>query len=298
MLRVEICVRISHGYGDSRMSEQLLHCHYVHPSIHQARSERVTQRMSRHAVDSRLSTCPSKARLQIDKRFSGLEIVENEFALPAERPSLKDLASLRVDRNSPGLLRLGCKDIQNALFEIHVGPAEGKNLSSPQPRIQSESNRVLNVGCRIPEKLPLLVRIHNPHAYLLLLVLGNRRQRVDDFVPQTKERFLEEVAAFPRPGVVEFVLDRETELPDDFKPAIAMLESPSTYKSVTLESRSPDTRLGIAVRVCASGRYSWLISAENGFAKAAALESMQDGLRFVSDEQFALKRFLSRFALD
>src|SRR5258707_12123614 len=120
--------------------------------------------MPRHAVDSCPSTCPAEAHLQINKRFSGLEIVENEFALPAERPSLKDLASLRVDRNGPGLLRLGCKDIQNALFEIHVGPAEGKNLSSPQPRIQSESNHVLNVRCRIPEKLSLLVRTHNPHA--------------------------------------------------------------------------------------------------------------------------------------
>lgn len=62
------------------MSEQLLHCHYMHASIHQARSECVPQCMPRHAVDSRVSTCPSKARLQIDKRFSGLEIVENEFA--------------------------------------------------------------------------------------------------------------------------------------------------------------------------------------------------------------------------
>ena len=129
MLRVEICMRIAHGYGDRRMSEQLLHCHYVHASIHQARSECVPQRMPRHAVDSRLSTCPSKARLQIDKRFSGLEIVENEFALPAERPSFKNLASLRVDRNGPGLLRLGCKDIQNALFEIHMGPAQGEDFS-------------------------------------------------------------------------------------------------------------------------------------------------------------------------
>src|SRR5258708_36727136 len=89
-----------------------------------------------------------------------------ESARRAERPSLKDLAGVRNNRNSSGLLRLGCKDIQNALFEIHVGPAEGKNLSSPQPRIQSESNHVLNVGCRIPEKLSLLVRIHNPHAYV------------------------------------------------------------------------------------------------------------------------------------
>ena len=102
---IEICMRIAHGCNDSRMSEQLLDCHYIHAAIHQPGSERVTQRVPRHTLDSRLSACQSETRVEIDKRFSGFKVVENEFVLSAERPKLQNPARFRVYRNRPNFVR-------------------------------------------------------------------------------------------------------------------------------------------------------------------------------------------------
>ena len=97
-----------------------LDCHYIHAAIHQARSECVPQRMSRHAFDFCLSTCTGETRFQINKRLSGIEIVENEFAFPAQCPGLQNLVGFRVHRNHSGLLCLGRKDRKNIFFEIHM----------------------------------------------------------------------------------------------------------------------------------------------------------------------------------
>jgi hypothetical protein len=51
-----------------------------------SRSECMPLRMPRQAVDSCLSTRPSKARLQIDKRFSGLEFVEKRISSSCREP--------------------------------------------------------------------------------------------------------------------------------------------------------------------------------------------------------------------
>ena len=42
LLRIEICVRVTHGYDDSRTPKQLLDCHNIHASFNEARRERVT----------------------------------------------------------------------------------------------------------------------------------------------------------------------------------------------------------------------------------------------------------------
>ena len=76
-------MRIAHGYDDSRMSEQLLHCHYIHSSIQQPRRERVTQRVPRNTLDLGLSTRQSEARLEINERFSSFVVVENKLVLSA-----------------------------------------------------------------------------------------------------------------------------------------------------------------------------------------------------------------------
>jgi hypothetical protein len=62
------------------MSEQLLDCHYIHPTIHQARSEGVPEGMPRHAVDSCLSTCAAEAGFEVNKRLSGLKIAWVRFS--------------------------------------------------------------------------------------------------------------------------------------------------------------------------------------------------------------------------
>ena len=76
-------MRIAHGYDDSRMSEQLLHCHYIHSSIQQPRRKRVTQRVPRNTLDSGLSARQSETRFEINERLSGFVVVENKFVLSA-----------------------------------------------------------------------------------------------------------------------------------------------------------------------------------------------------------------------
>jgi hypothetical protein len=86
---IEICMRVAHGCNDSRMSEQLLDCDYIHSAIHEARSERMTQLVPRNAFDSGLSPCESRTRIEINKRFSGFKVIENEFVLSAKSPKLQ-----------------------------------------------------------------------------------------------------------------------------------------------------------------------------------------------------------------
>ena len=76
-------MHVAHGNDDSRMSEQLLHCHYIHSSIQQPRRERVTQCVPRNTLNLSLSISQSEARLEIDKQFSGFVVVENKFILSA-----------------------------------------------------------------------------------------------------------------------------------------------------------------------------------------------------------------------
>ena len=75
-------MRVAHGYSDCRMSEQLLDCHYIHASIQEPGRESVAQRMPRDTLDSGLSARQSKTRLEINKRLSGLVVIENELTLP------------------------------------------------------------------------------------------------------------------------------------------------------------------------------------------------------------------------
>ena len=64
-------------------------------------------------------------------------------------------------------------------------------------------------------------------AFLLSLVLPDRRQDIDEAIPGPKERPFQQIPAFTRPRVCEFLLDRQAQLPDDFKPAVAVIESPA-----------------------------------------------------------------------
>ena len=112
------------------MAEQFFDCHYIHAAIHKTRSKRVPQRMPRHASNPRLLTCPSETRFEINKRLPGLEIVENEFILSAQRPSRQHFSSSRIDRDASSLLRLWCEDIQNVFFEVHVRPVQAENFGT------------------------------------------------------------------------------------------------------------------------------------------------------------------------
>src|SRR5690348_6392188 len=96
---VNIRVCVAHRYTEARMSEQLLHRNDIDSAVHEAGSERVTERVPRHAGNPRLAASECEASLQINKRFAGLGIVENNFILFAEPPSLKNFASFGVDRN-------------------------------------------------------------------------------------------------------------------------------------------------------------------------------------------------------
>ncbi len=82
-------MRIAHGCNDSRMSEQLLDCHYIHSSIHQPGSKGVPKRVPSDTFDPGLAACQSKTRIQINKRFSGFQVIENEFVLSAKSPKLQ-----------------------------------------------------------------------------------------------------------------------------------------------------------------------------------------------------------------
>ena len=64
-------------------------------------------------------------------------------------------------------------------------------------------------------------------ACLYLSVVNDGRKFVDERIPGTKEGFLEKKPSFTEPRVVEFFLDGETQLPDDFKPPVAVVESPA-----------------------------------------------------------------------
>ena len=96
--------------------------------------------LPRHIRDSRLFTSERESSFQIDKRFAGLGIVEDEFVLLAQVPGLKNLAGFGVNRNLADSLGLGRKDTENSFVQIHVRPAQRENLSDPQPRIQREAN--------------------------------------------------------------------------------------------------------------------------------------------------------------
>jgi hypothetical protein len=66
---IEICVRVAHGLNDSRMSEQLLDCHYIHSAIHQPGSERMPQLVPRHASIPAFRHARGKTRVEINKGF-------------------------------------------------------------------------------------------------------------------------------------------------------------------------------------------------------------------------------------
>ena len=53
--RPHFCV--AHGCNDSRMSEQLLDCHYIHAAIHQPGSKRVPKLVPRNAFEPSFSAC-------------------------------------------------------------------------------------------------------------------------------------------------------------------------------------------------------------------------------------------------
>jgi hypothetical protein len=78
-------------------------------------------------------------------------------------------------------------------------------------------------------------------AFLFSFVVGDWGDRVYESVPATGQGLLEQVPAFTHPRIVEFFLDGETQLPDNFKPSISVVESPSTCRFASWASRSLDT---------------------------------------------------------
>jgi hypothetical protein len=112
---IEICVRVAHGRNDSRMSEQLLDCHYIPSAIHQPGSERMPQLVPRHALDSGLSARESKTRVEINKGFSGFMVIENELVLSPHRPNFQDWTGVRVHRDTR-VLRVLCAKIERRPF--------------------------------------------------------------------------------------------------------------------------------------------------------------------------------------
>src|SRR5580700_10537560 len=98
-------MRVAHGCNDSRMSEQLLDCHYIHSAIHQTGSERMPQLVPRNTFDPSFPACQSKTRIEINEWFSGFEVIENEFVLSAESPKVQYPTRLRVYRNWSNFVR-------------------------------------------------------------------------------------------------------------------------------------------------------------------------------------------------
>src|ERR1700739_824958 len=76
------------------MPEQLLHCDYVHASIHQTRSERVPQRVPGHTLNSRLLARQSETPVEVNEGLAGVGIVENEFVPSTERPIIQNLSGV------------------------------------------------------------------------------------------------------------------------------------------------------------------------------------------------------------
>jgi hypothetical protein len=73
----EICVRVAHGRNDSRMSEQLLDCHYIHSSIQQPGSERMPQLVARHTLDSGLSARETSRGRRVGEKSPFLVVAES-----------------------------------------------------------------------------------------------------------------------------------------------------------------------------------------------------------------------------
>jgi hypothetical protein len=84
------------------MPEQLLDCHYIRPPFQESGCKRVSPR---HAFDSGLAARQSETRLQVDKRFPGFVVIEDEPISFSESPKFQDSARFLVDRNRTDLVR-------------------------------------------------------------------------------------------------------------------------------------------------------------------------------------------------
>ena len=123
--------------------KKFFHRHDVNATIHKARSESVTQRMPRHSLDFRLAASECESGFQINKRFAGLGIVENNFILSCQAHQAS--RTLRVSEligTSRSFSVFGAEDSQNSFFQIHVQTsAKRKSLRSATPYSkQNESN--------------------------------------------------------------------------------------------------------------------------------------------------------------
>jgi hypothetical protein len=111
------------------MSEQLLDGHYIHSAIYQPGSERMPQLMPRNALNAGFPACERETLVEINERFPGFVVVENELVLSSQSPSFQNSSRFRIDRNRSGLVSLVRKDRKKAVFEIHVLPAKRKNFT-------------------------------------------------------------------------------------------------------------------------------------------------------------------------
>jgi hypothetical protein len=75
-----------------------------------------------HAPNPSLLGCLCEACLEVHKRLSGREIVKNEIVPFAQRASLQNSPCCRIQRDAANLFRFGRKNVQNVVFEVHVGP--------------------------------------------------------------------------------------------------------------------------------------------------------------------------------
>ncbi len=112
-------MRIAHGYGDSRMPEQLLDRHNIHASINEARRERVAQCMPGDIGNACLPARKSKACFQVNKRLAGFVVVEDTVILPAHCPGVENVSCFGVEWHGTHLSRFLSKDIQNAFLHVH-----------------------------------------------------------------------------------------------------------------------------------------------------------------------------------
>jgi hypothetical protein len=81
-------MRVAHGHDYRGVSQELLHGYEVHAPIQEPGCEGMTK----HSAYSRFLACQSQTRTQINKRFPGRVVVENELVLLAG-DSLVEIAS-------------------------------------------------------------------------------------------------------------------------------------------------------------------------------------------------------------
>jgi len=86
-----------------------------------------------------LQQANAKPRLEINERFPGFVIVENELILSAHSPRIQNPTRLRVQRNVPDLVSFMGEDIEKVFFQFHLLPGYSGACRSHIPRSNRSS---------------------------------------------------------------------------------------------------------------------------------------------------------------